>query len=117
MVIMIPVANMKSTMSRADTKITVFFRWVVGTRADTRVFTRPIQPLPIKQRTEPSWISPRLTKPSPNPPRDCSRVGRRCRKIIYTLPEMDEGLWELEEMVLKEFNVPVRPQPTRPPET
>jgi len=26
MVIMIPVANMKSTMSRADTKITVFFR-------------------------------------------------------------------------------------------
>ena len=47
MVIMIPVANMKSTMSRADTKITVFFRWVVGTRADTRVFTRPIQPLPI----------------------------------------------------------------------
>ena len=28
---------------------------------------------------------------------------------------MDEGLWELEEMVLKEFNVPVRPQPTRPP--
>jgi len=39
MVIMIPVANMKSTMSRADTKITVFFR-----------------------------------------------VGRRCRKIIYTLP-------------------------------
>jgi hypothetical protein len=29
---------------------------------------------------------------------------------------MDEGLWELEEMVLKEFNVPVRPQPTRPPE-
>jgi hypothetical protein len=28
---------------------------------------------------------------------------------------MDEGLWELGEMVLKEFNVPVRPQPTRNP--
>ena len=26
---------------------------------------------------------------------------------------MDEGLWELEEMVLKEFNVPVRPRLAR----
>lgn len=28
---------------------------------------------------------------------------------------MDEGLWELEEMVLKEFNVPVRPRRKRNP--
>lgn len=29
---------------------------------------------------------------------------------------MDEGLWELEEMVLKEFNVPVRPRLARAPD-